>query len=87
MCSINLFYFNLTSVQNDSIKTLNVNVSNLQINKLKLGKNNGTELTLKISSNIVGDSNDENNYQHKLLLINTQVFKLRKPLKIIIQLI
>ena len=87
MCSINLFYFNLTSVQNDSIKTLNVNVPNLQINKLKLGKNNGTELTLKISSNIVGDSNDENNYQHKLLLINTQVFKLRKPLKIIIQLI
>ena len=87
MCSINLFYFNLTSVRNDSIKTLNVNVSNLQINKLKLGKNNGTELTLKISSNIVGDSNDENNYQHKLLLINTQVFKLRKPLKIIIQLI
>ena len=87
MCSINLFYFNLTSVQNDSIKTLNVNVPNLQINKLKLGKNNGTELTLKISSSIVGDSNDENNYQHKLLLINTQVFKLRKPLKIIIQLI
>ena len=87
MCSINLFYFNLTSAQNDSIKTLNVNVPNLQINKLKLGKNNGTELTLKISSNIVGDSNDENNYQHKLLLINTQVFKLRKPLKIIIQLI
>ena len=87
MCSINLFYFNLTSVQNDSIKTLNVNVPSLQINKLKLGKNNGTELTLKISSNIVGDSNDENNYQHKLLLINTQVFKLRKPLKIIIQLI
>ena len=87
MCSINLFYFNLTSVQNDSIKTLNVNVPNLQINKLKLGKNNGTELTLKISSNIVGDSNDESNYQHKLLLINTQVFKLRKPLKIIIQLI
>ena len=87
MCSINLFYFNLTSVQNDSIKTLNVNVPNLQINKLKLGKNNGTELTLKISSSTVGDSNDENNYQHKLLLINTQVFKLRKPLKIIIQLI
>ena len=74
-------------MQNDSIKTLKVNVSNLQINKLKLGKNNGTELTLEISSNTVGDSNDENNFQHKLLLIHTQVFKLCKLLKIIIQLI
>ena len=26
---------------------------------------NGTEATLKISSNIAGDSNDENNFPHK----------------------
>ena len=32
----------------------------------------------KISSNVVGDSNDENNFPHKLLLTNTQVSKLRK---------
>ena len=27
----------------------------------------------KISSNVIGDSNDENNFPHKLLLTNTQV--------------
>ena len=33
---------------------------------------------MKILSNVVGDSNDENNFQHKLLLTNTQVSKLRQ---------
>ena len=52
-------------------------MSNSQLNKLKSGIKNGTEVTLKLSSNVVGDSNDENNIPHKLLLINTQVSKLR----------
>ena len=39
---------------------------------------NGTEGTLKISSNVVGNSNDEINFLYKLLLTNTQVSKLRK---------
>ena len=52
--------------------------SNSQLNKLKSGIKNDTEVTLKISSNVVGDSNDENNFSHKLLLTNTQVLKLRK---------
>ena len=42
--------------------TLNVKLSNSQINKLKSGIKNGTEVTLKISSNIVGGSNDEDNF-------------------------
>ena len=33
---------------------------------------------MKISLDVVGDSNDENNFQHKLILTNTQVSKLRK---------
>ena len=33
---------------------------------------------MKISSNVVGDSNDKNNFPHKLLLTNTQVSRLRK---------
>ena len=33
----------------------------------------------EISSNVVGDSTDENNFPHKLLLTNTQVSQLRKP--------
>ena len=50
----------------------------MQLNKLKLGIENCTEVTLKVSSNIVSDSNDENNFPHKLLLTNTQVSKLPK---------
>ena len=52
--------------------TLNVKLSNSQLNKLKSGIKNGTGVTLKISSIAVGDSNDENNFPH------TQVLKLRK---------
>ena len=33
---------------------------------------------MKISSNVVGDSNDENNFPHNLLLTNTQVSRLPK---------
>ena len=35
-------------------------------------------VTLNLSSNIVGDANDENNFPHKLLSTNTQVSKIRK---------
>ena len=57
---------------------LNVKLSNSQLSKLKSGIKNGTEVTLTFSSNVAGDSNDENNFSHKLLLTNTQVSKLRK---------
>ena len=58
--------------------TLNVILSNSKLNKLKLGIKNGTEVTFKISSDVVGDFNDENNFPHKLLLNNTQVSRFRK---------
>ena len=58
--------------------TLNVKLSNSQLNKLKSGTKIGTEVTLKLSSNVVGDSNDENNFPHKSLLTNTQVSRLPK---------
>ena len=54
------------------------NLSNLQLNKLKSGIKNGNEVTLKLLSNIDGDSNNENNFPQKLLLTNTQVSKLLK---------
>ena len=47
--------------------TLNVELSNSQLNKLKSAIKNGTEVTLNLSSNIVGDSNNENNFPQKLL--------------------
>ena len=49
-----------------------------QLNKLKSAIKNCTEVTLKISSNVVGDSNDENKFLDKLLLTNIQVSKLPK---------
>ena len=57
--------------------TVNVKLSNSQLNKLKSGIKNNAEVTLKISSNVIGDSNDENNFLHKFLLTNTQVSSLR----------
>ena len=58
--------------------TLNVKFSNSKLNKLKLGIKYGTGVTLKISSNVVGDSNDENDFPHKLSLTNAQALRLRK---------
>ena len=58
--------------------TLNVKLSNSQINRLKSGIKSDTDVTLKISSNAVGDSTDVNNFLYKLLFTNTQVSKLCK---------
>ena len=64
--------------------TLNVKLSNLQLNKLKSAKKkkNGTEVTLlmKDSSNLIGSSNDETDFPHKLLLTN-RVEHIQKELK------
>ena len=58
--------------------TLNVKLSNSWLNKFKSAISNGTKVTLNLSSSVVRDYYDENNYPHKLLLTNTQVLKLRK---------
>ena len=57
---------------------LNVKLSNSQLNKLRSGIKNGTELTLNLSSNLIGNSNDETNFPHKILLTDTQVSKICK---------
>ena len=58
--------------------TLNVKLSNKQLNELKAGIKNGTEVTLELLSNVANDSNDENNFPDKLLLTITQVSRFRK---------
>ena len=58
--------------------TLNIKQSNSQVNKLKSGIKSGTEVTLKLSENDIGDSNDETNFSHKFLSTNTQVARLCK---------
>ena len=58
--------------------TWNVTLSYLKLNKLKWEIKKGTEVTLKLSSNVVGDSNEENNFPRKLLFTNAKVLRLRK---------
>ena len=55
-------------------------MTNSQLNKLKSEIKNYTKVTLKLSSNVVGDSNNENGFPHNFLLTNRQVLKLRKAL-------
>ena len=57
--------------------TLNVKVSNSQLNKLKSAIKNGTGVTLNLSSNSIGNSNYETNFSHKLLLADKQISKIR----------
>ena len=56
--------------------SLNVKLSNSQLNKLKSTIKNETEEVLRLLSNMIGD--DETNFPHKLLLTNRQVANLRK---------
>ena len=60
---------------------MNVKLSNLQLNKLKSVVKNTTEVTLRLSSNLIGD--DENDFLHKLLITDRQVLNLCKLLQII----
>ena len=58
--------------------SLNVKLSNSQLNELKLAIQNETEVVLRLSSNMVGNSDDEANFPHNLLLTNRQVANLWK---------
>ena len=56
--------------------SLNVKLSNSQLNKLKSAIKNKTEIVLRSSSNMIDD--DETNFPNKLLLTNRQVANLFK---------
>ena len=58
--------------------SLNVKLSNSQLKKLKSAIKNGTDVVLRLSLNIVGNSDDETNFLHKLLLTNRKTLSLRK---------
>ena len=58
--------------------SLNVKLPNSQLNKLKSSIKNETDAVLRISSNMVGDSSDNTNFPHELLLTNRQVANIRK---------
>ena len=56
---------------------MNVKLSNSQLNKLESAIKNETDVILRLSSNMIGNSDDEINFPHKLLLTNGQVANLR----------
>ena len=58
--------------------SLNVKLSNSRLNKLKSAIKNKTELVLRLSSDMIGNSDDKINFAHELLLTNRQVANLRK---------
>ena len=58
--------------------SLKVKLSNSQLNKLKSTIKNKSEVVLRLSSNMIGDSNDKTNFPHELLLTNRQVANLCK---------
>ena len=67
-----LIFINIKTTKYNS---LNVKLSNSQLNKFKSAIKNENELVLRLSSNMVGDN--ETNFPHKLLLTNRQVSNLR----------
>ena len=58
--------------------SLNVKLSNSHLNKLKSVIKNKTEVVLRLSSNMINNSDDKTNFSHELLLANRQVANLRK---------
>ena len=51
---------------------LNVQLLNSQLNKFKSATKNENEVVLRLSSNMICDSNDKANFPHELLFINRQ---------------
>ena len=56
--------------------SLNIKLSNWQLNELTSAIKNESEVVLRLSSNMIGDK--ETNFPHELLLTNRQVADLRK---------
>ena len=68
--------FNFYQYKMTQCNSLNVKLSNSQLDRLKSSIENETEAVLRLSSNMIGD--DETDFTHKLLLTNRQVSNLRK---------
>ena len=57
--------------------SLNVKLSNSQLNKLKSAIKDEANVVLRLSSNMIDNSDDNTNFPHELLLTNRQVANLR----------
>ena len=61
--------------------SLNVKLSNSQLNKLRSAIQKETDVILRLSSKMIDSSDDETNFPHKLLLTNRQIANFRKSSK------
>ena len=61
---------------------LNTNLSNSQLNKLKSAIKNENEVVIRLSPNMIGDSNDNGSFPHELLLTDRQVSSIHKAFAI-----
>ena len=57
---------------------LNVKLSDSQPSKLKSAIKNETDVVIRLSPKMIGDSDDKNNFPHELLLTDRQVSSIRK---------
>ena len=57
---------------------VNVKLSTSQLNKLKSAIKNENDVVIRLSPNMIGDSNDKTNFSHELLLTNRQVSSIHK---------
>ena len=57
---------------------INVKLSTSQLNKLKCAIKNENDAVVRLSLNMIGDSNDKGNFPHQLLLTNRQFSSIRK---------
>ena len=57
---------------------LSVQLSNSQLSKLKSAKKNEIEVVLKLSSNLISDSDYKINFTHELFTTNTKFCKSSK---------
>ena len=61
--------------------TLNIKLSNSQLNKSESGTKNGAELTSNLSPNMIGNSSNEANFPRKILLTGAQVSRICKTFR------
>ena len=57
---------------------VNVKLSNSQLNKLKSAIKNENDVVIRLSPNMIGDSNDKTNFPYELLLTDRQVSSICK---------
>ena len=57
---------------------VNVKLLTSQLNKLKSAIKNKNDAVIRLSLNMIGDSNDKDSFPHELLLTNRHVSSIRK---------